>query len=43
MELKLKTMAIEGPSEPGSDAELELRPAVLDAAAEPPKLPERTS
>ena len=43
MELKLKTMAIEGPSEPGSDADLELRPAVLDAVAESPKLPERTS
>ena len=43
MELKIKTMAIEAPREPAPDTDLELRPVVLDAVAESPKLPERTS
>ncbi len=47
MELKIKTNAIENRNDdpphrtPGAD--LEIRPAVLDAAAQPPQLPERTS
>ncbi len=48
MELQIKTMAIENrsdydPSLRTPDADLEIRPAVFDAVAQPPKLPERTS
>ena len=46
MELKIESMAIEDPAEAEPGAELEIRPAVpavVDDAAEPPKLPERTS
>ena len=48
MELKIKTNAIENrsdydPSHPPPDADLEIRPAVFDAVAESPQLPERTS
>ena len=48
MELKIKTMAGENrndydPSHGAPGADLELRPTVLDAVAESPKLPEWTS
>ena len=43
MEIKIKTMALEDPSRRAPDTDLDLRPAVLDAVAQPPKLPERTS
>ena len=42
MELKIKTMAIEDPAQRDANADVELRPAVLDAVAESPRLPERT-
>ena len=43
LELKIETMAIDDPAEAEPDAGLELRPAVSDAGAEPPKPPEPTS
>lgn len=43
MESKIEPPAIEDPADGEPAADLRVRPAVLDAAAEPLKLPERTS